>query len=143
MGNFCLVLHTHLPYVLHHGTWPHGTDWLYEAAAGTYIPLLKTFDELLNEGFHPKATIGITPVLAEQLADPLFQKGFLHHLNNRILTARQDERYFRKINDSKRQETAQFWIEHFSSIKYYFNICYDRNLLLQFRRLQEIGRAHV
>ncbi|MEM9753736.1 MAG: hypothetical protein AAF916_10170, partial [Planctomycetota bacterium] len=32
LGSFCLVLHGHLPYVLHHGTWPHGEDWLYEAA---------------------------------------------------------------------------------------------------------------
>ncbi len=30
---FSLVLHSHIPYVIAHGNWPHGMDWLYEAAA--------------------------------------------------------------------------------------------------------------
>ena len=34
-GDFSFVLHSHLPYVLSHGRWPHGTDWLFEAAAET------------------------------------------------------------------------------------------------------------
>ena len=34
---FSLVLHSHIPYVLAHGSWPHGMDWLYEAAAETYM----------------------------------------------------------------------------------------------------------
>ena len=45
IGSFCLVLHGHLPYVLRHGTWPHGEDWLYEAAAETYLPILAMLDE--------------------------------------------------------------------------------------------------
>ena len=40
-GYVSLVLHSHLPYVLSHGRWPHGTDWLSEAAAETYLPLLR------------------------------------------------------------------------------------------------------
>jgi len=45
VGSFCLVLHGHLPYVLRHGIWPHGEDWLYEATAETYLPILSTIDE--------------------------------------------------------------------------------------------------
>jgi len=41
-GYVVLVLHAHLPYVLSHGKWPHGSDWLCEAASETYIPLLNT-----------------------------------------------------------------------------------------------------
>jgi len=26
---FSLVLHSHIPYVLAHGSWPHGMDWLF------------------------------------------------------------------------------------------------------------------
>ena len=44
IGSFCLVLHGHIPYVLRHGVWPHGEDWLYEAAAETYLPLLTVID---------------------------------------------------------------------------------------------------
>ena len=30
---FSLILHSHIPYVLAHGSWPQGMDWLFEAAA--------------------------------------------------------------------------------------------------------------
>ena len=33
LGYFTFVLHSHLPYVIGHGHWPHGMDWLNEAAA--------------------------------------------------------------------------------------------------------------
>ena len=39
LGYFTFVLHSHLPYVIGHGRWPHGMDWLNEAAAESYIPL--------------------------------------------------------------------------------------------------------
>jgi len=38
--DFVLTLHSHLPYVLNHGRWPHGTDWITEAAIDTYLPLI-------------------------------------------------------------------------------------------------------
>lgn len=44
------MLHAHIPYVVSHGKWPYGTDWLAEAAAETYLPLLNTLSELENEG---------------------------------------------------------------------------------------------
>src|SRR5438105_2959085 len=37
---FSLVLHTHLPMVVNHGRWPHGSDWLNEATFECYLPLL-------------------------------------------------------------------------------------------------------
>src|SRR5438876_522252 len=37
---FALVLHTHLPMVVNHGRWPHGSDWLNEATFECYLPLL-------------------------------------------------------------------------------------------------------
>ena len=66
IGSFCLVLHGHLPYVLRHGTWPHGEDWLYEAAAETYLPLLATIDECVYFNAPPHITVGLTPVLLER-----------------------------------------------------------------------------
>ena len=39
--DFVLTLHSHLPYVLNHGRWPHGSDWICEAAVDTYLPLLE------------------------------------------------------------------------------------------------------
>src|SRR3989441_11679882 len=67
---FVLALHSHLPYVLNHGRWPHGSDWLCEAALDTYLPLLERLRELSAEGTAAPVTIGFTPVLANQLASP-------------------------------------------------------------------------
>ena len=39
-GELALVLHTHMPYVEGFGTWPFGEEWLWEAVAGSYLPLL-------------------------------------------------------------------------------------------------------
>jgi 1,4-alpha-glucan branching enzyme len=60
-----IVLHTHMPYVEGFGTWPFGEEWLWEAIATSYLPLLDVFDA------HPgKVTLSITPVLADQLEAP-------------------------------------------------------------------------
>ena len=58
LGCLCIVLHGHLPYVLHHGTYPHGEAWLYEAAAETYLPLLDMIGEAALNKARPALTVG-------------------------------------------------------------------------------------
>src|ERR1044071_9568938 len=70
--DFVLTLHSHLPYVLHHGRWPHGSDWLCEAAVDTYLPLVESLEALAGEEGAAPVTIGVTPILATQLAHPAF-----------------------------------------------------------------------
>ncbi len=60
-GALALVLHTHMPYVEGFGTWPFGEEWLWEAMAGCYLPLLG----LLERG--APLTLSLTPVLCDQL----------------------------------------------------------------------------
>ena len=43
-GELAIVLHTHMPYVEGFGTWPFGEEWLWEAIAGCYLPLLDLLD---------------------------------------------------------------------------------------------------
>jgi 1,4-alpha-glucan branching enzyme len=70
LGTFSLVLHTHLPWLAHHGRWPVGEEWLYQAWAGSYLPLVRVLDRLAAEGHRDVLTLGLTPVLADQLDDP-------------------------------------------------------------------------
>ena len=86
-GYFGFVLHSHLPYVLDHGGWPHGTDWIYEAACETYLPLIKTLRQLLEEGIAARVTLGLTPILCEQLADPAFAAGLGDYIEIKIRAA--------------------------------------------------------
>jgi len=86
-GYLGLVLHAHIPYVLAHGRWPHGMDWLSEATAECYLPLLDCLERLVAEGVSPKITISFTPVLCEQLADPAFAEEFRAYLAERVRAA--------------------------------------------------------
>jgi 1,4-alpha-glucan branching enzyme len=64
-GALAIVLHTHMPYVEGFGTWPFGEEWLWEAIAGSYLPLLDLLDSR-----DPPITLSVTPVLADQLSAP-------------------------------------------------------------------------
>jgi 1,4-alpha-glucan branching enzyme len=75
-GSFCLVLHSHLPWLAHHGRWPIGEEWLYQAWAGSYLPLVRMLDELAEEGHRDVLTLGVTPILADQLDDAYCLAGF-------------------------------------------------------------------
>jgi 1,4-alpha-glucan branching enzyme len=68
-GDLCIVLHSHMPYVEGFGTWPFGEEWLLEAIAACYLPLIDLL-ERAGERNGGVATVGITPVLADQLALP-------------------------------------------------------------------------
>ena len=35
-----------------YGIWPHGTSWVNEAAAETYIPLLQELYRLVDDGYN-------------------------------------------------------------------------------------------
>ena len=80
-GELAIVLHTHMPYVeggmpwppadedafLRHpdgfGVWPFGEEWLWEAIATSYVPLI----EVLGRA---PITLSLTPVLCDQLEAP-------------------------------------------------------------------------
>ena len=69
-GALAIVLHTHMPYVEGFGTWPFGEEWLWEAIAGSYLPLL----DLLDSG--APLSVSLTPVLCDQLQAPGWQQRF-------------------------------------------------------------------
>ena len=94
IGSFCLVLHGHLPWVLNHGRWPHGEVWLFEAAAETYLPLLRVL-----EGGGCPLTLGLTPVLLEQLGNPGFRERFAEWLGEELERCQRDQVEFAARGD--------------------------------------------
>ncbi len=111
VGNLCIVLHGHLPYVLHHGGYPHGEAWLFEAAAETYLPLLDMIGEVALMQRRPALTIGLTPVLLEQLAHERFKAGFVGYLHERIERAGRDGREFEEKGEKHFAYLARQWVE--------------------------------
>jgi 1,4-alpha-glucan branching enzyme len=70
VGTLCIVLHTHLPWVAGHGTWPVGEEWLHQAWSASYLPVVEVLTDLAAEGRRDLLSLGVTPVLAAQLDDP-------------------------------------------------------------------------
>lgn len=140
---FACVLHTHLPYVLYHGTWPHGTDWLYEASAECYIPLLNAFYRLHREGIPPKVTIGLSPVLTEQLASPIFVAGLISYLNERLEAADKDIIEFTNTGKYELLNLAVMWRGHYREIIESFEEDYHKNIPAAFRKLEDEGALEI
>lgn len=86
-GLFTLVLHTHLPWLAHHGRWPVGEEWLYQSWSAAYLPLIRVLRTLAAENRRHLITLGITPVVAAQLDDPYCLQGMNHWLANWQLRA--------------------------------------------------------
>ncbi len=141
-GYLALVLHSHLPYVLSHGRWPHGTDWLCEAAAETYLPIIKILRELAAEGYRPKLTIGLSPVLCEQLSDNDFKEEFVAYLNQKIRAARHDIEEFMRFDQEQMLTTARYWESYYEeTLEHFDNVGQD--ILFEFKRLQDDGLIEI
>ena len=142
-GHLTIVLHSHLPYVLGHGRWPHGADWLNEAAAESYIPLLNVMNRLVAEGISPKMTIGLSPVLAEQLADEQFKDEFVHYLEQKIDAAVDDRAHFLTYHYTHLAELAKLWQEFYDRILEVFRVTYNSDIIGAFKKLQDAGHIEI
>lgn len=143
-GNYVLILHTHLPFVLHHGDWPHGTDWLCEAVAECYIPLLNAFYELLEEGISPKVTLDISPVLCEQLEHPDFKAIFEKYCNHKIKAAAEDRESFKNEGKDPHQIwLTEYWEEWFTARLIDFKARYNSSIVGALKTLQDDGAIEV
>ncbi len=143
LGKFTFVLHSHLPYVISHGRWPHGMVWLSEAAAETYIPLWRVFRSLQQKGKKIAVTIGITPVLAEQLSDPTFKLEFLEYLEMKQKAAETDAIDFESRGEEEMAKTARFWIKFYKELEEDFRGPLNQNIVQGFRKLQDEGAIEI
>ncbi len=143
IGSFTFVLHSHLPYVLSHGQWPHGTDWLHEAALGCYLPLVRTLRSLAAAGRAPQVTLGVTPVLAEQLADPDFRSEFTDYLDQRITSAGRDLREFQRQGRPRMAELAARWRDTYQDLGAFFHDELRGDILGALRELSAQGQIEL
>jgi 1,4-alpha-glucan branching enzyme len=139
---FVLVLHGHIPDVLGHGTWPHGANWLYEAVAETYQPFLIAAERLLEAGIPLKATVGMTPVLSEQLVDPRFAPGFDAYLAQRARAAGEDGERLSASGDAPAVSVAAFWSAFYGGLRADF-ARRSGDLIASFRHLAERGALEM
>jgi 1,4-alpha-glucan branching enzyme len=142
-GAFTFVLHSHLPYARNAGKWPHGEEWVHEAIADTYIPILDALNDLVEEGVRFKLTIGITPILAEQLGDQTIVENFVQYAAGRAAWASSDVKRFEEQGDTEAKELAKFYHHWYARHLTNFQDRYQRDILGAFKRLQDGGYVEI
>lgn len=152
IGAFTFVLHGHLPYTRLPGQWPHGEEWIHEAASETYVPLLQTLYDLKEDVVEYKLTISISPALAEQLADPSIRDHFEQYLDNKIEAAQNDVHYFSEeaqtgddpnTADPHLYYMAAWYRDWYTKIKTAFVKRFNRDLIGAFKTLQDEGYIEI
>ncbi len=145
-GSFMIVLHSHLPFYRKAGMWPFGEENLYECMAETYLPLLNALVELREEGVRPSVTLGITPILAEQLADPYLQNGFIEYIDTRIKAVQEDVDRYPDAETPHSEHLAflaNYYLKWYQDTRRDFIERYGKNLLSGFKSLQDSGHIEI
>ena len=142
-GAFTFVLHTHIPYCRLAGRWPHGEEWLHEAIAETYVPLLNALYDLRDDGVPFRITIGLTPVLVEQLADLDVREHFLQYLSLETQAAQSDIPRFGEEGCAHLEYLATFYRDFYTNIRKSYLERFGGDLVQAFRRLQDEGYLEI
>ena len=140
--DFVLGLHSHLPYVLNHGRWPHGSDWICEAAIDTYLPLLEALEKLRHEGVPAPVTLGITPILANQLASPVFVEELEAYFAQRLASCDEAAASLTSTGDQHLIPLADFWRERLNRLRARFR-SHGGDLIGALRALEGEGRLEI
>jgi 1,4-alpha-glucan branching enzyme len=117
-------------------------EWLHEAAAETYLPLLRMLKNLERDHIRFNCNLNLSPILLEQLSHPVFIAEFPNYLGRKIVAAREDEAYFTQAGEDHYAETARFWHKFFSQALEDFNH-FDQNIIKGFRHFNDIGLIDI
>ena len=140
--DFIFTLHSHLPYVLNHGRWPHGSDWICEAALDTYLPLLEVLRGLAADAVPSPVTIGFTPVLANQLASPTFASEMETFFDQRLKACDEAPASLATTGDNHLLPLVGFWRDRLIRLRNLFHAI-DQDLIAAFRALESAGRIEI
>lgn len=141
-GYLCLVLHAHLPYV-RHPEHEHFLEekWFYEAVAETYLPLLWTFEKLLEDNVDFRITLNLSPTLISMLTDDLLRHRCVRHLEKLMELAERE--VVRTRNQPEFHENALMYRDLFSRTYHLLTEKYRWNLVQAFKRLQDSGKIEI
>lgn len=141
-GYVSFVLHAHLPFIHH----PESNDyleesWLYEAISETYIPLLKNFKRLVDEGVNFRITMSMTPPLLSMLDNKLLQQKYINYLENLIELSEKEIK--RTTFNEKMNNLSKYYYERYSEDLRLFRDEFKCDLISQFKHFQDIGVLEI
>lgn len=141
-GYTALVLHAHLPYVRHpEHEYFLEERWLFEAISESYIPLIKSFEDLADEGVDYRLTLSITPPLLSMLSDKLLQDRYIKYLHKLIELSEKEVERTRSNSDFNR--LAVMYNEKYKNDLYLYQEKYKCDLVAALKKLQESGYLEI
>ena len=141
-GYLSLVLHAHLPYVRH----PEyksflEEDWLFEAITETYVPLIRAFQRMTDDGVGFRLTMSMSAPLIAMLRDPLLQERYLKHITG--LCELTEKEIVRCKHDARLRGLAEMYHGYFSDCRRIFADEYGLDIVRAFRDFQNAGKIDI
>lgn len=110
-GELALVLHTHVPYLSGHGVWPVGEEWLFQAWAGSWLPVTRALERLAEDGARDVLTLSVSPLVAHQTRDPRLARELSGWLEAQVWRA--EEQRWHASMGREVQALGPHWWRHF------------------------------
>ena len=134
-GLLTVVLHAHLPFIRHPEYRYHlEENWLYEACAATYLPLLDAFQRLQREGVRFRVTMSMSPTLLAMLQDGLLRNRTRLSLERLVRLGDQEL----QRTSGEMHQLARFYRERFGRLLELYDDL-DGDLVAAYRELADAG----
>ncbi len=130
----------HAPYLRRAGRQPIGEDPLHELISQSLIPLLDLLSDFQRSGLKPQIAMACSPLLIEQLADPVVQKHFILWMEERLERRTEELHRFEREHDAHSSYLARFYLEWSRQKLQNFTSRYNRNLV---QRLRDLVNAQM
>jgi 1,4-alpha-glucan branching enzyme len=137
-GEVALVLHTHLPYLRHHGVWPVGEEWLFQAWGTSWLPVTRLLEQLAEEGHRDVLTLGVTPMVAHQVADARLAADLGTWLGGQVWRS-EEQRWHHLMPREVRDLSTFFWRRFAGLADYHEDVQQRGGLLAVWASLQVSG----
>jgi 1,4-alpha-glucan branching enzyme len=137
-GEVALVLHTHLPYVRGHGVWPVGEEWLFQAWGTSWLPVTRLLEDLAARGHREVLTLGVTPLVAHQVADARLARDLGTWLGGQIWRS-EEQRWHHLMGPEVQSLSTFFWRRFAALLDYHEDVQSRGGLTAVWAELADAG----
>jgi 1,4-alpha-glucan branching enzyme len=129
------LITAHVPYVRRAGRAPTGEDELHRATALALVPLLNLLNDLRQAHGDPCIALACSPLLLEQLSDPVVQKHFVLWMEQWLVERATELKRQEEVGDAHPAYLSRFYLDWGRGILQQVEDRYARNLALALREL--------
>ena len=140
-GKIIFLMHAHLPYV-HHPEFKRffEENWLFEAIAETYLPLVQAMRRLLEKGIPGTLNLSVSSPLIEMLSDESLIKKFSEHLKRQLELI---EKEVARNAGTDLESLSRFYLSRQQTLIDLWENRIHHDLLAEFLELEKAGKLNL